>query len=101
MVHGDLRNENVLLGNSKFNDSTAQSEKEAQVWIIDFDWAGTQGEARYPSELNQSITWHEDVVDLGPIEMHHDLHFHNLRYAHLSKEVDNMISNLSLIQSSK
>ena len=39
-VHGDLREPNVLV------------TKEADVKIIDFDWCGKVGEARYPSNIN-------------------------------------------------
>ena len=41
-VHGDLRLQNVLV----VGDS---------VRIVDFDWAGLEGTARYPKELNMRI----------------------------------------------
>ena len=40
-VHGDLRVQNILV----VDDS---------ISILDFDWAGKEGEVRYPQELNTS-----------------------------------------------
>ena len=31
------------------------------IHILDFDWAGEKGEARYPLELNTSCNWPLDV----------------------------------------
>ena len=39
LVFGDLRLPNILL-------------KDGKVMIIDFDWCGKAGDARYPAELN-------------------------------------------------
>ena len=49
-VHGDLRPPNILANNTI-------------VQVIDFDWAGVQGTARYPATLNMSdfCGWHPDV----------------------------------------
>ena len=58
-VHGDLRPQNVLVvGNS--------------VRIVDFDWAGLEGTARYPKELNMENKWHDQVECGGLIAKEHD-----------------------------
>ncbi|KAG8835764.1 hypothetical protein FRC17_001158 [Serendipita sp. 399] len=49
IVHGDLRPANIMVRN--FNGG------ELEVKIIDFDWAGTRGEARYPVIRNPEIRW--------------------------------------------
>ena len=58
-VHGDLRPQNVLVF-------------EGKVRILDFDWAGRCGVARYPKELNMSSGWHGDVQPGGHIDKDHD-----------------------------
>lgn len=47
-VHGDLRPQNILV----VGDT---------VLILDFDWAGVQGTARYSKELNMENAWHQGV----------------------------------------
>lgn len=62
-VHGDIRIPNVLLSRS------------GRVKIIDFDWAGKDGEVMYPSDLSMNINWHPDVLEqtkLVPIQQTHD-----------------------------
>ena len=58
-VHGDLRPQNILL----VNDS---------VSVLDFDWAGKEGIARYPHELNMENDWHHGVKSGGIISNEHD-----------------------------
>lgn len=29
--------------------------------VVDFDWAGKEGEARYPATMNKDINWPEDA----------------------------------------
>jgi hypothetical protein len=41
--------------------------------ILDFDWAGKRGEARYPLNLSAGIRWAEGVGDYAFIEQAHDL----------------------------
>ncbi|RDX41679.1 hypothetical protein OH76DRAFT_1318718, partial [Lentinus brumalis] len=64
-VVGDLREQNVFL----CGDS---------VQLVDLDWAGKEGEARYPYDINLSdksiIGWHEGVSRGGLIEKEHDEH---------------------------
>jgi len=60
-VHGDLRGPNILI--------TAQGLK-----IIDFDWCGKKGEARYPADISlvPGIRWHDEVERGGIITEEHD-----------------------------
>ncbi|KAH6905113.1 protein kinase subdomain-containing protein PKL/ccin9 [Coprinopsis sp. MPI-PUGE-AT-0042] len=52
LVHGDLRLLNILCRGSDF-------------WIIDFDWAGKEGEAEYPgSDLNYELRVGRTAGDL-------------------------------------
>ncbi|CAG8577618.1 533_t:CDS:1 [Ambispora leptoticha] len=61
-VHGDLHSVNILFGST------------GDVKFIDFDWAGKDGEARYPESLNPQINWHKEVGLHKPIRSSHDLH---------------------------
>ncbi|KZT68353.1 hypothetical protein DAEQUDRAFT_766353 [Daedalea quercina L-15889] len=63
LVFGDLRRPNVLVAGER-------------VVLIDFDWRGKAGEARYPSDLNLdgTIPWHDGVKRGGLIEQLHDKH---------------------------
>lgn len=61
MVHGDIRAENVLVN----ADGT-------DVRLIDFDWAGKIGVARYPPNLNPVISWPEGASDNEFITVAHD-----------------------------
>lgn len=51
IVHGDLRGPNILIQGDK-------------IRVVDFDWAGKHGVAKYPIALNASETW-ADGVDVG------------------------------------
>ena len=50
-VHGDLRAPNILL----LKDNT--------VRILDFDWTGCAGVAKYPDDLNTSVEWLNTSVE--------------------------------------
>ncbi|KAI0681582.1 hypothetical protein C8Q76DRAFT_804541 [Earliella scabrosa] len=65
MVHGDLRGQNVLI----------QPRKGGAVRIIDFDWAGKEGEARYPNDLSPAVRWPPGAKAGGLITKAHDWHF--------------------------
>jgi hypothetical protein len=64
-VHGDIRRSNLLIG------------PKGSVKLLDFDWAGTIGVARYPRRINPMIdTWNkrpEGVEDGALITFEHDL----------------------------
>ncbi|KAJ7447366.1 hypothetical protein B0H11DRAFT_1636574, partial [Mycena galericulata] len=60
LVFGDLRPPNIIVHNSS-------------VHLVDFDWAGRVGEARYPSTINMDPGIFPDGVDRGGlIKMEHD-----------------------------
>ncbi|KAG8908628.1 hypothetical protein FRB99_004916 [Tulasnella sp. 403] len=57
MVHGDIRSNNVML---KVDSACAPCMDEGghvYLKVVDFDWAGTSGEVRYPIRRNESIAW--------------------------------------------
>ena len=60
-VHGDLRPQNIIVAENK-------------VYIIDFDWAGKEGEATYPPTLNVTSenNWARGVMPKGQIKKEHD-----------------------------
>ncbi|KAH9918870.1 uncharacterized protein B0H18DRAFT_882474 [Fomitopsis serialis] len=62
-VFGDLRHPNVLVVGER-------------MVLIDFDWCGKAGEARYPSDilLDGQIPWHHSVRRGGLIEKVHGRH---------------------------
>ncbi|KAG1834019.1 hypothetical protein DFJ58DRAFT_735930 [Suillus subalutaceus] len=59
-VFGDLRKPNVMI------------TKDGKVQLIDFDWAGREGEVTYPVSISPAIDWPEGVQGLGPILKQHD-----------------------------
>lgn len=64
LVHGDIRTPNIIL------------EGDGEPWgvkIIDFDWAGKEGEARYPLTLSSAVKWAKGVEDCELIDASHDL----------------------------
>ena len=64
-VHGDLRPQNILA-----------LPADKGVRIVDFDWCGPLGEAKYPADINLSedCGWHEGVTSGGLIQKEHDAH---------------------------
>lgn len=61
LVFGDLRFPNIII------------TKEGKVRLIDFNWAGEEGQAKYPSLISPEISWPEGVKALAVIEREHDL----------------------------
>lgn len=61
-VHEDLRPQNILV------------LMENTIRILDFDWAGKEGEVRYPQELSTSCNWHPNLESGGLISKAHDLY---------------------------
>ncbi|KZV94011.1 hypothetical protein EXIGLDRAFT_673499, partial [Exidia glandulosa HHB12029] len=59
-VHGDLRQPNILF-------------RGDVPLIIDYDWAGLEGEAKYPMDLSNQILWPPGVERAGAITKAHDL----------------------------
>ena len=66
-VHGDLRGPNLLIAKDGLK-------------LVDLDWCGKAGEARYPASINvgSDIEWHKGVLRDGFIEKAHDEHMFNL-----------------------
>lgn len=63
-VHGDVRNVNVMVRNGP----------TLEVKLVDFDWAGKIGEAKYPMNINRDDVYRpEDAFDNEPILAQHDL----------------------------
>lgn len=62
LVFGDLRGPNIIVGD------------RGKVKLIDFDWCGEAGKARYPPDLNNSssLGWHPNVKKQGLMEKEHD-----------------------------
>ena len=62
-AHGNLRGPHLLIAKDGLK-------------VIDFDWCGKAGEARYPADINvvSDIEWHEGVCRGGVIEKAHDEH---------------------------
>ncbi|KAH9906584.1 uncharacterized protein BXZ73DRAFT_60923 [Epithele typhae] len=66
MVHGDLRPPNILLLHGW------EQGVEGRVRIIDFDWAGREGEVRYPGRLSKQVFPVDGIDDHSPITYAHD-----------------------------
>jgi serine/threonine protein kinase len=65
LVHGDIRHPNLIL-------MDGMGDEGSRVKILDFDWAGQEGKARYPYRLSPGL-WTEGVSDNGLILAAHDL----------------------------
>ena len=65
-VHGDLRRPNIMIRNEDI------SSPSPTPIIIDFDWAGTQGQAKYPSSLNNNVVWPVGATPRAVIMCDHD-----------------------------
>jgi len=65
-VHGDMRRANVLF------DILAN-----RVVLVDFDWAGIDGNDVYPPFMNPDINWPEGASTGKPLHHEHDLYWWN------------------------
>jgi len=61
LVFGDLRPLNVMI------------TKDDKVKLIDFNWAGEEGQATYPPLISPVIAWPEGVKALAVMRSEHDL----------------------------
>ena len=61
LVFGDLRPPNVMI------------TKAHEVKLIDFNWAGEKGQAKYPYLISPEVDWPEGVKALAVMETDHDL----------------------------
>ena len=83
-AHGDVRPDNIMV---RIKDNAVMDLK-----LIDMDWAGIVGTARYPSLLNtKTIIWPQGVGPGQLLQQAHDLELLQLqvspdtRYAELSR----------------
>jgi len=60
-VFGDLRLPNIMI------------TRDMKVRLIDFNWAGVDGQAKYPLLISQEIGWPEGVKASALITREHDL----------------------------
>jgi hypothetical protein len=77
LVFGDMRRPNIMLVKSRGvydEEEDAYGEDEWHGQLIDFNWSGPVGKARYPPTLNNDgrITWAFGVEPVGLIEKRHD-----------------------------
>jgi serine/threonine protein kinase len=64
LVHGDVRDSNLLV----------RTDDEVGCMLVDFDWAGKEGEVHYPINVNRiGITRPDEARDGLPIKKEHDL----------------------------
>ena len=63
LVHGDLRGPNVII-----------CEAGKRAMLLDFDWAGKEGEVFYPGDINTNLPWHTDVRPGRLISYEHDVY---------------------------
>ena len=61
LVFGDLRPPNIMI------------TKGGEVKLIDFNWAGEEGQAKYPLLISPEIAWPEGVKPLAVMRREHDL----------------------------
>ncbi len=79
LVYGDLRRPNIMLvEEAKSRDDDDSEDENAYEWrglLIDFDWSGRVGVAKYPPTLNTSgeIKWAKGVEPATEIKPKHDL----------------------------
>ncbi len=64
-VHGDIRESNILI------DVESLTSDGVRIHLIDFDWAGPVGEAKYPADINKITVRRPDGV--GLITKQHDI----------------------------
>ena len=69
-VHGDIRGPNLLIA-------------EDGLKLVDFDWCGKRGEARYPADISiaAGIKWHDGVRRDGLMKKAHDTYMLDLLVA--------------------
>jgi hypothetical protein len=77
-VHGDVRPPNVLiklpLATSGVLATSADLNIDSlPIVFVDFDWAGTEGEVRFPPLLNPRVPWPEGVEGGSLIRKEHDI----------------------------
>ncbi|KAI0737465.1 hypothetical protein C8Q80DRAFT_324160 [Daedaleopsis nitida] len=69
LVHGDVRSINVLVRNKEATSVPPGRD----VLLVDFDWAGPEGETTYPRGMNPAITRPVDSAGGEKITSDHDI----------------------------
>ena len=54
VVHGDLRPHNIMC---RPRPDTGTERHELEIKVVDFDWAGKLGSAKYPANMNPAVEW--------------------------------------------
>ena len=49
-----------------------------RLFLVDFDWAGRLGEARYPFFMSREVAWPQGASDGELIAVEHDVHMVNV-----------------------
>jgi hypothetical protein len=62
-VHGHVRDVNIMV----------RMDGKPGFMLVDFDWAGINGEVRYPANVNKEFWRPDDVSDGMPIRSEHDM----------------------------
>jgi len=71
LVHGDVRDTNLLV----------RTDGEVGCMLVDFDWAGKEGEARYPINVNHTgIKQPDRAEDEQLIKKKHDVEMINIMF---------------------
>ena len=72
-VHGDIRPSNVLM--QRFAADDGSGGAYVRAYLLDFDWAGKVGKARYPNTLSEHVHWPRPARQLRGqlITKRHDL----------------------------
>ncbi len=64
LCHCDFRIPNILV------------QADRKIYVLDYEWAGTSGQATYPLMMNHvDIEWPDGAVAGGCIEKEHDCHW--------------------------
>jgi hypothetical protein len=69
LVFGDVRRPNIMVVKTR----NQHGNDEWRARLVDFDWSGPVGDARYPPTLNKDIRWARGVGAAHMIEKQHDL----------------------------
>ncbi|TDL24163.1 hypothetical protein BD410DRAFT_896881 [Rickenella mellea] len=82
LVHGDIRDTNLLV-------RVKADAQEVSVMLVDYDWAGLEGEVYYPDYVNiTSVVRPLDVKDGVLITKEHDLEMVDLMFPRPEMDLD-------------
>ncbi|KAF5354926.1 hypothetical protein D9756_005660 [Leucocoprinus leucothites] len=59
-IHGDIRRVNILI-----DDKALEHNEEFAVHLLEFNWAGRIGQAKYPTHINTEIVSRPEGVTVG------------------------------------